>query len=312
MLTRIFRLLIVGIIVLPIAHMLLYFLNIAAGNIASPTQYVTTSFVAAWQNYKEIVPQLVENTYQFPGYEVGIWHGISARLIRSIGLLIIAAIIAIIGGVWLGMRVSRSLNTILPRWFVVIASTGNTLQSLFVASSGVAVMYFVLVYTPYTPPLPINGFGWDVHLVLPVFALCIRPLMSIAHDTATLFGQASQQPYVIATQARGLSNTHITRAHILPAQQTTIGLVCVANIRQMIAELFIVEIIFGWGGIGESIVRSIIPPTLTNIPAADIYLDAPTFASMGICIVVLFICLEIIRNILLPRHVWAFMQEPDR
>lgn len=302
---------VIGIVVLsmPIAHILLYFLSVAAGNIASPNQYIVVSAQDAWHNYLGVLPQILNNTYIFPGLSVGLWHGIAERTIRSTGLLLIAASIAILCGVWLGRAVSRQLNSQLPRWFIVIASTGNTLQSLFVASSGVAIMYFVMVYTPYTPPLPINGFGWDTHLVLPVIALAARPLMSIAHDTATLFGQASQQTHVIATQARGLSNQHIISYHLWPAQQMTIGLVSAANIRQMIAELMVVEMVFGWGGIGEAVVRSIIPPAMTNLRAVELYLDAATFASLGVVIIGMFACIEIIRLLLTPKHVWALTEE---
>jgi ABC-type dipeptide/oligopeptide/nickel transport system permease component len=294
---------------MPVAHLLLFFLSVTAGNIASPNQYIVTTPLSAWQTYLDTLPQVLNNTYIFPGLAVGIWDGIAERAIRSVGLLAIAASTAIVCGIWIGRRVSQQLNTQLPPWFVFIASTGNTLQSLFVASSGVAIMYFIIVYTPFNPPLPINGFGWDAHLVLPVIALTLRPIMSIAHDTATLFGQASQQTHVIATQARGFSNTHIIRHHLWPAQQMTIGLICAANVRQMIAELMVVEIVFGWGGIGESIVRSIIPPVMTNIPSVNLYLDAPTFASMGIVIIGLFAIIEIIRLVLTPKHTWVVSQE---
>lgn len=309
MLKRISSVVVVILIGIPLTHLLLFFLSIAAGNIASPTQYVITTPDAAWDAYVTTLPLILSNSYLYPGQPIGIWHGIAERSVRSVGLLLIASCVAIIGGVWIGRRVSRNLNTQLPRWFVVLASTGNTLQSLFVASVGVAIMYFFIVYTPYNPPLPINGFGWDSHLVLPVIALTIRPLMSIAHDTATLFGQASQQPHVIATQSRGFSNTHIINQHLWPGQQTTIGLMSAANTRQMIAELMIVEIVFGWGGIGEALVRSIVPPSMTNIPAVDVYLDAPTFASLGVVVIGLFALIEIIRILCMPRHAWLFVQE---
>lgn len=309
MLKRMLMVIVIVACFIPLGHIMLFFLSIAAGNIASPNQYIVVTPTAAWQKYWQTLPTIINNSYVFPGLDVGIWDGIQERAWRSIGLLSVAASIAVVAGIKLGMRVSQNLNTQLPHWFIVLASTGNTLQSLFVASSSVAIMYFVMVYTPYNPPVPINGFGWNLHMVLPVIALALRPIMSIAHDTATLVGQASQQPHIIATQARGFSNHHIVQAHIWPAQQSTIGLICVANIRQMIAELMIVELVFGWGGLGESIVRSIVPPTFTNVPAVAIYLDATTFATMGVVIMLLFAALELLRIMLLPRHAWMPTQE---
>ncbi len=294
---------------MPLGHVALYFLSVAASNIASPNQSSVVTLDEAVRNYIVVLPHIINNTYYFPGLSIGLWHGIADRTIRSTGLLLIAASFAIVGGVWLGRTVSRTLNTQMPQWFVVMSSTSNTLQSLFVASSGVAIMYFIMVYTPYNPPLPIHGFGWDAHLVLPILSLTIRPLMSIAHDTATLFGQASQQPHVIATQARGFSNAHIIRNHLWPAQQMTIGLMSAANIRQMIAELMVVEMVFGWEGVGEAIVRSIIPPAMTSAPPVALYLDAPTFASLGVVVFGWFACIEIIRLLLTPAHVWALDEQ---
>ena len=309
MLKRIISVIVIVLIGTPITHLVLYLLSVAAGNIASPTQYGVTTLQSAWHDYSATLPRVIGNTYMFPGLEIGIWSGIIERTIRSFGLLSIAAVCAIVGGIWLGKQVSQTLNSQLPRWFVVLASTGNTLQSLFVASGGVAIMYFVMVYTPYSNPLPLNGFGWDTHLVLPVLALMLRPLVSIAHDTATFIGEASQQPHIIATQARGFSNTHIINRHIWPAQQMTIGLISADNLRQMIAELMVVEIIFGWGGIGESIVRAIIPPKMTNIPAGTLYLDAHAFAAMGVVIFGMFGVIEILRIVGTPRHVQVLDEE---
>lgn len=77
----------------------------------------------------------------------------------------------------------------------------------------------------------------------------------------------------------------------------------------MIAELMVVEMVFGWGGIGEAVVRSIIPPAMTNIRAVELYLDAATFASLGVVIIGMFACIEIIRLLLTPKHVWALTEE---
>ena len=67
--------------------------------------------------------------------------------------------------------------------------------------------------------------------------------------------------------------------------------------------------VFGWGGLGEAIVRSIIPPAMTNMPGVALYLDAPTFASLGIVVIGLFAGIEIIRLLITPAHVWALTDE---
>jgi len=291
---------------IPIAHLLLYFMVVWVSNNASPTQFTLTPFDVAWDTYQTTLPHVVTNTYLFPGTDAPLLTHICELSVRSLGLLSIASMVAMLFGIGGGTLVSRQLHTAFPRWFIVMTSAGNALQSLFIASSGVAFMYFIIVYTPYQPPLPIHGFGWDAHLVFPVLALCIRPMMSIALETATLFGAASQEPHVTATQARGLSKAHILFARLWPAQAQTIGLICASNIRQMIAELMLIEIIFGWGGLGEYIVRAIVPPKLTNIAPVAVYLDAHTFAGLGVVVVVIFGVIEVFRIVATPRHHWTF------
>lgn len=290
---------------IPVTHVLFYYIVVWVSNIASPTQATLTPYDTAWQTYRTTLLQVLSNSYLFPGTEVPLLSHLRELSVRSLGLLSIAASIAILCGISVGMYVSRHLHTEFPRWFIVMTSSGNALQSLFIASSGVALMYFIIVYTPYQPPLPLHGFGWDTHVVLPVLALSIRPMMSIALETATLFGQASQEPHVTATQARGFSKTHILLAHLWPGQAQTIGLICTSNIRQMIAELMVIEMIFGWGGLGEHIVRTIVPPKLTNIAPVAVYLDAQTFAWLGIVIVMIFSLIELLRIVTTPRHLWS-------
>jgi len=60
-------------------------------------------------------------------------------------------------------------------------------------------VYYVIRSSPGTdPPFPLDGFGWDKHLVLPVLALMARPTVQLAQVTAGLLSEELRKQYVIA------------------------------------------------------------------------------------------------------------------
>jgi ABC-type dipeptide/oligopeptide/nickel transport system permease component len=183
-------------------------------------------------------------------------------------------------------------------------SGADALQSLFVASLAVATLYFILLSTPWQAPLPLHGFGWDEHLILPLTALCLRPFLVITQRITTLLEQAWHAPHVVVAQARGLSRGDIITRHLLPAQQSAIGVVIAGQLRQLIADLIIVEMIFQWGGIGETLVRAIVSPVLTNQQQVAVYHDAGIIASIASGLFLWFLVIEMLRYVWQPRYVY--------
>ncbi|HUS94401.1 MAG TPA: hypothetical protein VMZ24_04420, partial [Patescibacteria group bacterium] len=102
---------------------------------------------------------------------------LAERLPRSVALMGISLLAAAIAGLVLGVSAarrgsSRSLGIIL------VTIIGVSVPSFFAA---VILQTAVITLTKQTgrPWLPVGGWGWDRHLVLPVLVLAARPLAQI-------------------------------------------------------------------------------------------------------------------------------------
>jgi peptide/nickel transport system permease protein len=105
--------------------------------------------------------------------------------------------------------------------------------------------------------LPVGGFGWDKHIILPLLVLAARPLAQITRVTYVTVEEILKQDYVRTAYSKGLRSLYVTAVHIIRNAAvpvlTTIGL----SLRFALSSLPIVEFFFGWQGIGYTLLQSI-------------------------------------------------------
>lgn len=299
MLKSLLRMLVMVVVGAPLVHGLFFALAVHLQGQTSPLPTGPTTSTRTWDAYLTHLDAVWHDDALFPGSNETLRSVLNERWMRSVGLYLLAATLATVAGSWLAQRLVTQQRQ-LPWWL----SGADALQSLFVASMAVAALYFILVSTPWQPPLPLHGFGWDKHLVVPLFALCLRPFLIITQRITTLLEQAWHAPHVVVAQARGLSRGDIIANHLLPAQHVAIGIVIAGQLRQLIADLIIVEMIFQWGGIGETLVRAIVAPAFTTQQRVAVYLDAGVIAAIASGLFVWFLLIELIRRLWQPRHVY--------
>lgn len=79
-------------------------------------------------------------------------------------------------------------------WLAPLSTLGLALPSFYVGALVLAgLLSYVLADPQAASPLPLSGFGWDAHLVLPVLALSLRPTAQVAQFTATLLAGEFRQ-----------------------------------------------------------------------------------------------------------------------
>ncbi|RME62295.1 MAG: ABC transporter permease subunit, partial [Caldilineae bacterium] len=105
--------------------------------------------------------------------------------------------------------------------------------------------------------LPVGGFGWDAHIVLPAVVLAARPLAQIFRITYLTVADALRQDYVRTAQGKGLRHYRIMGRHVLRNATipvlTTVGL----SLRFSLSSLPVVEFFFGWPGVGFTLLKAI-------------------------------------------------------
>ena len=213
------------------------------------------------------------------------------RMGRSLGLLFISLTLAIVLGVTLGMRAARSGS---KRSLGIILTTiiGVSVPAFFAAF---LLQWAVTSYTRWAGKaiLPVGGYGWDEHLVLPVIVLAARPLAQITRMSFVTFREVLSQDYVRTARAKGLRNfqvrwSHVMRNAAIPIM-TTIGI----SFRYALSTLVVVELYFGWQGAGFTLLKS--------ISRQDDNLTVTFVMLLGLLIVLFNFILEFSYRIIDPR-----------
>ncbi len=174
---------------------------------------------------------------------------------RSLGLLGVSLLLAVALGVPLGvLAATRKRYADLPILLASIA--GVSLPSFFTA----LLLQLAVIKATQTlgrTVLPVGGFGWDAHLLLPALVLAARPIAQITRVTYTSLREVLGQDYIRTARSKGLGERivlwrHVFRNAAIPVL-TTIGL----SGRFALSSLPVVEFFFGWPGMGFTLLKSI-------------------------------------------------------
>ncbi|NIM92877.1 MAG: ABC transporter permease subunit [Anaerolineales bacterium] len=216
---------------------------------------------------------------------------IKERLPRSLGLLGISLILASIIGIVLGILAARSRSQ--RSIFIIIATLiGVSIPSFFAA--------FLLQWGVTTVTrevgrtiLPVGGFGWDAHIILPVIVLAARPIAQITRISHTSISDVIQKDYVRTGKSKGLNQNQLMARHIFRnsaiAILTTIGL----SLRFALSSLPVVEFYFGWPGIGFTLLK--------GIAQRDANLTIALVLCLGIIFILVNLILELSYRVIDPR-----------
>lgn len=224
-----------------------------------------------------------------PGGVAGV---VAVATLNSLGLLAVAFTISATLGSALGLAAVKWDPPGLRRWLLPASTLSLSLPSFYV---GVLAIGFVLRLP--AAPLPVQGFGWDLHLVLPVIALSLRPTFQLAQAIAgSMAGEAGKQ-YVVTARSVGNAWLAIRRRHILRNVLAPSILFLAATFRLLVAELIVVEWLFGWPGLGRLLAGILLVPTGTEPQRrlfAEFYLHPQTLGLAFAVLAALFAIADLI------------------
>lgn len=184
----------------------------------------------------------------------------------SFGLLALAFTFSLFVGLLVGLRAVHVEPARVSRWLMPISTIGLATPSFFIGTLFVvASVYYVLWRgADAKAPLPLQGFGWDVHLVLPALVLMLRPTVQIAQVTSGLLSGEINRQYVVAARSRGNSWTRIRWRHALRNVLAPVILTIAGSLRWLVGELILVEWLFGWPGLGRLLALALLPPNVAS------------------------------------------------
>jgi len=216
---------------------------------------------------------------------------ISVLLPRSLGLVGLSVLLATIVGLLLGMRAaSRGAKRSLG--ILIATIIGISIPSFFAAF---LLQWLVITLTQKTgrPLLPVGGFGWDTHLILPVLVLAARPLAQITRISFVSISEVNDQDYIRTARSKGLKPYQISLGHVMRNAAipilTTVGI----SVRFALTILPIVESFFGWPGAGAALLK--------GIAQQDSDLVVALLLSFGLLFILINIILELSYRLVDPR-----------
>lgn len=184
----------------------------------------------------------------------------------SLVLLALAFLLSLAIGLLLGLAAVRAIPPGLRPWLPPLAALGLAAPSFFVGALGITVVLalYLRAGPDAKPLLPLTGYGLDLHLVLPVLALALRPTMQIAQTTASVLVDELRTQHVITARSLGIPLRTIRHKHALHNVLPTVILTAAASLRLMVGELILVEWLFGWPGLGKLLASALLPHTVAS------------------------------------------------
>ncbi len=265
-------------------ELLAYFRNWAAGRLGAPNDQVARDVRRIWSEFYPRSMGLLLLSFLL-ATPAGLALGAVSAFRRGIGLprwastLLLGGVTAALAALiqlllrgtipetflrWMiGSGIALSLGAALwllisvARWAgflsfltLLIGVIGISVPSFFVAVFLQAAVIRAYRLSAGVRILPVGGFGWDLHLVLPAIVLMARPLAQISRVTFTTLSRLLEEDFVRTARAKGVPALLIHARHIFRNAAVPIITAIGVSLRFSLSSLPVIELLFGWPGIG--------------------------------------------------------------
>ncbi len=175
---------------------------------------------------------------------------------KSLGLLAFALTLATLVGLSLAIAAAFRRASRFSELLLFTSVLGISTPSFFAAM--LLIWFGVWLYQNTGRHLiPISGFGWDLHLLLPALVLAARPTAAVTRLSFNALVEILESDYIRTAVAKGLRPSLILLQHVLRNAGVPILTTVGVSLRFSLAVLPIVEHIFNWPGIGLRLLKSI-------------------------------------------------------
>ncbi len=161
-------------------------------------------------------------------------------------LAFVAMLIAVMLAIPLGV-----LAALRPRSVLDHVCTLGSLMGMCVASNWLGLM-LILIFAVNLGWFYTSGYGTWKHLVLPALTLAAAPLGRITQIVRSSTLDELNRNYVVAARARGLTEQSVILGHALKNAAIPIVTLSGWELSRLLAGFtVIVEVVFGWPGVGD-------------------------------------------------------------
>jgi oligopeptide transport system permease protein len=207
-------------------------------------------------------------SYRYRDFSVSELISDSIPVTMRIGLL--AILLALIGGVGIGVVAALRKNTLLDRLVTGIAMLGISVP-VFVAAP---LMMLVFAVTLQWLPASYAGSSGADRLILPVVALALPQLAYIARLTRASLIDVLNSDYVRTARAQGLKTFSIIRYHALKPAMLPLVSYLGPTFAAMLTGSVVVEQVFGIPGVGRFLITAATNRDYTLVLGITIFYSA--------------------------------------
>ncbi len=242
-----------------------------------------------WQQYGYYLLNILKGDFgpSFKYQDYSVSELIAQGFPVSIQLGLLAIILALVIGVILGVIAALRQNGIVDYLVMALAMTGITIPNFVMAP------ILVLVFAVFLGWLPAGGWGDLKHMILPVIALSLPQIATVARMTRASLIETMNAPYIRTANAKGIPPglilfRHASRATMLPIL-SWLGPATAAIITGSV----VVEQIFGLPGIGRHFVNGALNRDYTLVMGVVIF--------YGVLIILMNLLVDLLYAWLDPR-----------
>ncbi len=174
--------------------------------------------------------------------------------------LLLAVPLAILLGIVSAIRPGSIVDRI-----VTVVSLGGVSTAEFWLG-----LMLILLFAVRLGWLPTSGYGGIQYVLLPAFALAVRPLGRISQVVRSAMLDQFSQPYVTTARAKGLSERVVVYLHTLKNAAIPIATLVGDEAASLLNGAVVIETVFGWPGVGILLIQAIERRDLPLIEASVI------------------------------------------
>lgn len=168
--------------------------------------------------------------------------------ILTIGAVVVSSILGIASGVLAATRRGKPTDAAV----LVLTTAGLSVPSFWIA------LLMIMFFSVNLGWLPVSGAGTWKHAIMPIITLSIGSVATKSRLTRSAMLESLGQDYVRTARAKGLQNNRVIYGHALRNALLPVITIIGLQFGALLGGAFITEVIFGWPGVGQLAVNSIL------------------------------------------------------
>jgi peptide/nickel transport system permease protein len=204
---------------------------------------------------------------------------IGERFPATLELALVAAIVAVLIGIPMGVYAALRRGTFMSQVFLTLSLLGVSLPTFLIGILLILVFAVLLGWSPSFGRGDVVRFGWWTsglltrdgwaHIILPAITLAIFQLTLIMRLVRAEMLEVLRTDYIKFARARGLSDRAIHFGHALKNTLVPVMTIIGLQLGTLIAFSIITETVFQWPGMGLLFIQAV---TFADIPVMAAYL----------------------------------------